>query len=134
MAGKVATIIGLEIAKHYTERAIYKALRAAGNGNDIRVQPVPGSDLGYLVVHNKRSKAEAEKCLLAVLGAYKGFGGREFDITDLPTNAPEPAIAGLTNENAKEPASHEEIYGAKSEWVVNPDLHKVSRKFDRANK
>lgn len=96
MAGTVATIIGLELAKQYNDKAITKALRAYRNHSEVRVQPIDGVH-AYLVVKNKL-KADAEKDLMGIIKSFKSFGGQEFDSTVLVGDVPKPAMARINND------------------------------------
>jgi hypothetical protein len=117
MAGKFATIVSLGLGLEYSKRPIAMALKTNRTPNiNVRVQPA-GNDLGYLIVEHKKSKDIAEKAMLEILGAYKGFGGKEFEVSDLPSDAPTPEMAYLTNDTVKEPPTALEIWGPREEVI-----------------
>jgi hypothetical protein len=114
MAGKFATIVNLGLGLEYANRPIVQALKSDRTPNiNVRVQPA-GEDFGYLIVEHKKSKDLAEKAMMNILDVYRGLGGREFDSTALPEDAPKPEMMYLTNDQVKEPPTPEEIWGPRT--------------------
>jgi hypothetical protein len=123
----MCTIIKMDLDKPYGERAIVKALKIGRNSCNIRIQPINGSDgLGYLLVENKKSKADAEAAFMTILGNYFANGGQEFEVSDLPADAEAPVMAYITNDKVREPAPL-----PKSDWTVSPELIRRAKTLKR---